>query len=218
MPTAGGPRASRQNRTRVIDTCGRIHTVEPVFYGHFAEQVTFTGGTEMGTRRVVTGHDGDGRSVIASDSTVEPAEPLGTRFTMLWAAGSPQHFPNDGSEPSLAEQIPPPGGVRTAIIEFPPQSATPVDPETQLAEMQKRFIPNLAAQDPERPGMHQTASLDFGLVLEGEIVMELDNSETILRPGDFVVQNGTMHAWHNRTDTTARILFTAVGAHLDTDR
>lgn len=61
--------------------------------------------------------------------------------------------------------------------------------------------------------MHQTISLDFGVVVTGEVVLEMDNGvETTVKPGDTVVQRGTIHAWHNRTNKIARVLFVLVPA------
>jgi mannose-6-phosphate isomerase-like protein (cupin superfamily) len=68
--------------------------------------------------------------------------------------------------------------------------------------------------DPDDPGMHRTATLDYDIVLEGRIGLELDNgTEVELGPGDVVVQNGTRHRWHNRGDTVARLMSVTVGAH-----
>ncbi|HEV8297563.1 MAG TPA: cupin domain-containing protein [Acidimicrobiales bacterium] len=68
--------------------------------------------------------------------------------------------------------------------------------------------------DPDEPGMHRTPTIDYDVVLEGTVGLELDNGvETTLGPGDVVVQNGTRHRWHNRGDTVARILSVIVGAH-----
>jgi len=68
--------------------------------------------------------------------------------------------------------------------------------------------------DPDVPGMHRTATLDYDVVIEGTIVLELDDGvEVTLGPGDIVVQNGTRHRWHNRGDTIARMLSVTVGAH-----
>jgi hypothetical protein len=68
--------------------------------------------------------------------------------------------------------------------------------------------------DPDEPGMHRTATLDYDIVLEGVIGLELDDGfEVMLGRGDVVVQNGTRHRWHNRGDTIARMMSVAVGAH-----
>lgn len=67
--------------------------------------------------------------------------------------------------------------------------------------------------DPDEPGMHRTATIDYDIVLEGTIGLELDNgAEVRLEPGDVVVQNGTRHRWHNRGNTIARVLAVSFGA------
>ena len=76
-------------------------------------------------------------------------------------------------------------------------------------------MPGLAAYlEPDAPGMHTTDTIDFEVVLEGEVWLELDDGvEVHLRPGDTVVQNGTRHAWRNHGDTTARLAVFLIGAH-----
>jgi quercetin dioxygenase-like cupin family protein len=69
--------------------------------------------------------------------------------------------------------------------------------------------------DSTRPGMHATPTTDFDIVLNGTVGLELDDDEVILHPGDVVVQNGTLHRWHNRGSTTATIVAVAIGAHHD---
>jgi mannose-6-phosphate isomerase-like protein (cupin superfamily) len=68
--------------------------------------------------------------------------------------------------------------------------------------------------DPDEPGMHRTPSMDYDVVLEGTIGLELDDgAEVTLGPGDVVVQNGTRHRWHNRGNTIGRVLAVTIGAH-----
>jgi quercetin dioxygenase-like cupin family protein len=69
--------------------------------------------------------------------------------------------------------------------------------------------------DQTRPGMHVTPTIDFDIVLNGAVGLELDDGEVLLAPGDVVVQNGTVHRWHNRGSTTATIAVVAVGADHD---
>ena len=70
---------------------------------------------------------------------------------------------------------------------------------------------------PDEPGMHRTATIDYDIVLEGIIGLQLDNgAEITLKPGDVVVQNGTRHRWHNRGKSIARLLAVTVGAYQET--
>jgi quercetin dioxygenase-like cupin family protein len=68
--------------------------------------------------------------------------------------------------------------------------------------------------EPDHPGMHTTDTVDFEVVLSGEVVLELDDgAEVTLKAGDTIVQNGTRHAWHNRSDVPVVIAFGMIGAH-----
>ena len=70
--------------------------------------------------------------------------------------------------------------------------------------------------EPDNPGMHTTATIDYGIVLSGQAVLELDYGATVvLNPGDTYVQNGTRHRWSNRGDAPAVIAVTLLGAHHD---
>lgn len=68
--------------------------------------------------------------------------------------------------------------------------------------------------DQGRPGMHRSASIDLGYVVEGRIMLQLDNEETTLCAGDLFVQSGSLHAWLNPFDEPARLIAVVVGAHL----
>jgi quercetin dioxygenase-like cupin family protein len=69
--------------------------------------------------------------------------------------------------------------------------------------------------DDDRPGMHSSPTLDFDVVLQGSVGLELEDGEILLGPGDLVVQNGTMHRWHNRGSTVAQIVSMTIGAQHD---
>lgn len=176
----------------------------------------------MGIRRVVTGHDEHGKAVFASDEVVEPVTVdllPGNEFFQMWGADETSRFPDDGSKPSFTTYFPPLGGFRFGLFTIPPgQDATldGVDVEAALAEMESR-LPGMAAHfEPEAPGMHTTASIDYEFVVSGEVVLELDDgAERTLRAGDTVVQNGTRHAWRNRTDQPATLVVVLIGAHRD---
>jgi hypothetical protein len=177
----------------------------------------------MLVRRVVTGHDADGKAVIASDEQVDglrPALAPGTEFHRLWGGDAPPSFPDDGSEPTTHTYFPDVGGFRFGLFTVPPASAAtgpgPSDLEAAMAEFEAA-LPGLAGHmEPDAPGMHTTATIDFEVVLDGEVWLELDDGvEVHLRPGDTVVQNGTRHAWRNHGDKPARLAVFIVGAHHD---
>jgi quercetin dioxygenase-like cupin family protein len=136
-------------------------------------------------RRVVTGHDGRGVSVFAADGPVPVVRtaPDGALFYEIWATeAAPAPIGADEPDPTLsALTVPPaPNGTKIRINEFPPGVVSPV---------------------------HRTQSVDYGIVLDGEVVLVLDGSETVLRAGDVAVQRGTSHRWENRSDQTARMAF-----------
>jgi uncharacterized cupin superfamily protein len=89
----------------------------------------------------------------------------------------------------------------------------PADLEAAFAEFEAT-LPGLASyMEPDAPGMHTTDTIDFEVVLDGEVWLELDDGvEVHLRAGDTVVQNGTRHAWRNRSDRPARMAFVLIGA------
>ncbi len=92
--------------------------------------------------------------------------------------------------------------------------AVPVPDVAAALEEAQRKVPALMARlEPDHPGMHTTDSVDYAIVLDGELELELDDGALVpVRPGTVVVQRGTRHAWRNRTDRAARIAFVLVGA------
>lgn len=139
-------------------------------------------------RRVVTGHDERGVSVFSADGPVPVARmaPDGATFYEVWSTGAmPAQIGADDPDPTLGALTvpPPPNGTKIRINEFPPGVVSPV---------------------------HRTQSVDYGIVLDGEVVLILDDSETTLRAGDVAVQRGTSHRWENRSERTARMAFILV--------
>ncbi|HYO02088.1 MAG TPA: cupin domain-containing protein [Mycobacterium sp.] len=173
----------------------------------------------MNVRRVVTGHDASGKSVFVSDDVVTPDEPLllpGSELHQLWGGDETPQFPNDGARPAFTTYFAPVGGFRFGFISVPPGAAAPaadVDLETALADAEAKLPGLLAYMDPSDPGMHATDTIDFEVVLEGSLVLELDDgAEVTLYPGDTVVQNGTRHRWKNPGTEVARMALFNCGA------
>ena len=103
------------------------------------------------------------------------------------------------------------------IVTFPPDSSmmSPTfDPMAFGGEMMAT-LPGLAEHmEPDSPGMHTTDTIDYDVVLDGEIVLELDDGQSVeLKKHDVVVQHGTRHAWRNTSDHPVTMLFVLVGAH-----
>ena len=174
----------------------------------------------MDVRRVVTGHSPDGKSTFVSDEKVAPvtvAALPGAEFHLLWGGDAAPRFPDDGRRPAGREFFPPVGGFRFAFFTLPPagQAADAGGDADAAAEELERKLPGLARHmEPDDPGMHTTATVDFEVVLSGEVVLELDGGEKRrMRAGDTVVQNGTRHRWHNEGGVPAVVAVFIAGAH-----
>jgi len=174
----------------------------------------------MKVRRVVTGHTGDGKATVASDTEVDAITldflPIG-EFHRLWGADEAPTFPDDGSPRPAPAYFPPVGGFRFGLFTVPPQSqALPenLDFQRAFAEMEAK-LPGMAAHmEMDCPGMHTTNTIDFEYVISGEVWLELDDGkEVLLKAGDTVVQNGTRHAWRNKSSEPCRLVFCLIGAH-----
>jgi mannose-6-phosphate isomerase-like protein (cupin superfamily) len=175
----------------------------------------------MDVRRVVTGHDAHGKATFVSDERVAAttiALSPGSEFHLLWGGDEAPRFPDDGTRPPTTTYFPPVGGYRFGFFTVPPHGSatvpTDLDIDAAMAEVEEK-LPGLAGHmEPDDPGMHTTATIDFEVVLQGEITLELDNGETrTMRPGDTVVQNGTRHRWSNSGSEPAVLAVFIVGAH-----
>jgi hypothetical protein len=167
-------------------------------------------------RRIVTVNNAQGRSCIAEDG-VSPAMltlpgRTGFRNNNLWrTVGSP----TDTTAPDTVLEhrgvLPPPGGTVLRVVDIPPE---PKDPEERARAMEaafKQVYPDAVHQPDQRhPGMHVTPTIDYAIVLHGEVYAILDEAETLMKAGDILIQRGTNHAWANRSDAIARIAFILV--------
>ncbi|MGH1368110.1 MAG: cupin domain-containing protein [Maritimibacter sp.] len=179
-------------------------------------------------RRVVTGHDETGKAIVLNDGTpptvIRPAHQPGLAFHELWHTDkSPAPITATEPEPTAryTETAPLPNGTIIRMVDIPPEGpdGPEFDKETAralfeqvgLAENAEHTIPG------RHPLMHRTESIDYGVVLEGQIVLLLDDSEVVLEQGDMVVQRGTIHAWTNRTDKITRMLFVLTDGKFDPD-
>jgi hypothetical protein len=171
-------------------------------------------------RRVVTGLR-DGRSVVISDGPVPNthhyASVPGMTTCVVYATAAPPALPQPEAEtaPPRVHVPPAPGETRLMIVTFPPDAtfARPgFDPAAADAE-QREFIPGLAELfEADAPGMHRTDTVDYGIVLDGEIWLELDDGATTrLKQGDAVVQCGARHAWRNKGERPATMCFVLIG-------
>ena len=156
-------------------------------------------------RRVVTGNGRDGRSkVILDGSPVNTVEPLkGLVFSDLWETGAPPNpiepFTDTSARPVRLE--PRPGGTILKVVTFPPVSQYTEDAWQGVYE-----VIGASAESNSGGAMHQTATIDYVVVLKGEIFCVLEDGEVHLREGDDLVQRGTNHAWEIRTNRPCTIL------------
>jgi len=168
-------------------------------------------------RRIVTGHDEAGKSVILSDGPAPRVFTLdgrGSAFVELWTTrATPAPIDRASGEPSEdgIHLFPPTNGTRLRIVDFPPEDEGVLAQLTPEAVRAAFTAINAASAIPDGPSphplMHRHQTVDYGLVLEGELVLVLDGSETPLRAGDVVIQRGTSHAWANRSGRPARMAF-----------
>jgi mannose-6-phosphate isomerase-like protein (cupin superfamily) len=152
-------------------------------------------------RRVVTGHDNSGKSVVLSDGPPPQRHPMhgpdvGADFFEIW--NSTQVVP-----------------VLAAVEPEPNERAFTIMPVSgHLLRIIEIYPPN---QGGKRTVMHRTRTVDYVVVIAGEIVLVLDDSEVTLRQGDVVVQRGTDHAWENRSSEPARMAFFHIDAQFSED-
>ena len=173
------------------------------------------------TRRLVTGEDVDGTSFLASDEIIEATQidlNPGATFTQLWAVDEVPGLPNSQSDPMPADWFPPPGGFRFFRFSLPASgdATESVIDDPEAAERQaNEELPGLldATFDPDVPGRHRSATLDFLYVVSGEITLLLDDgTAAVAGPGETIIQNGTFHNWENRGIEDVVIVAAAIGA------
>jgi Cupin domain len=157
----------------------------------------------MQVRQVVTGHDAKGRAVFVRDEQVDgmPIPGLG-ELAFLWNADEPATYPNAGNNPGAPGIFPPVGGIRFIMSTYLPGGVVAPEP-----------TPEMHIEDGDEPGFHRTDTTDFGVLLSGNIVAELDDgAEVLLSPGDVLVQNGTRHRWRVVGDAPATMVAFIIGA------
>lgn len=170
--------------------------------------------------RVVTGHEHDGSGCFVQQSPPPRTDVFehipGMVSRLVWATSSVPGLPFDGDDPTprVTNFVPGPGETRFLIATFPPDSVfTSPDFDGQAAVRENLAVSPGLAERFEPDGMHATPTVDYGIVLDGEIWLELDGGRaTHLRQHDVVIQNGTRHAWRNKSDRPATLAFVLIGA------
>ena len=154
-------------------------------------------------RRVVTGVDSAGRSRLISDGvpgrSIDLANYPGVLVEQVWGTDRPQLDQRGLEDGSATGLYPPAAGTRFLRTTYPPGFGTAASDAADAPPVRRLL-------------MHRSDTVDFGIVLEGELTLLLeDGSETVLRAGDVVVQNGVMHGWRNAGTATAVVVFVLVG-------
>lgn len=170
-------------------------------------------------RRVLTAIDAEGRSYIAEDGP-SPAEfvmpAAGYRSTNMWrthAAPGAVAAPDDITDHKGV--LPPKHGTVIRVIDFPPiGDATPEERAAMVKAVFAALYPDADhhADSDRSASMHTTDTIDYAIVLQGEIAAVMDRDETVLKAGDILIQRGTAHGWDNRSDTICRIAFVLIDA------
>lgn len=160
-------------------------------------------------RRVVTGHRADGRSTVIADGPALNVKQrqAGNASTLLWVTEeSPAAISGDADRAARDIGVPPPPyGSIFRIAEFPPHSGGEVRDNAALLRDFGIGEDVARGHPPRHPAIHRTRTLDYVIVLEGEIDLLLDDGEVRLAAGDVVIQRGTNHAWVNRGDKPCRL-------------
>ncbi len=173
----------------------------------------------MGVRRVVTGHDQNGKAIVVSDADASnikrPSHRPGVAIHNIWVVES-SPAPINGPEETTDREIgllPPQNGSVFRVIEFPPEKdwIDSVDREAAKAAWESLDAGHVGdIEEPPHPLMHKTDTVDYAICLEGEIFLVLDDSEVLIKTGDTVIQRGTNHAWSNRSDAVCKIMFVLI--------
>jgi quercetin dioxygenase-like cupin family protein len=191
-------------------------------------------------RRVVTGVTSKGKSIPYEDTVLKPVELAimpGVQMFQAWGTEGPVTSPVADPVPSNRTFFPGPGGTRFGLFRLPPEqasteqaspteqasgavteSAAPVQLDetalaAQVAEAEEKVPGLLGIFEPDHPGMHQTQSVDYVIVLEGDLWIELDDgAEVHLPTGTCVIQNGARHGWRNHGDVPATLAYVIIDA------
>jgi hypothetical protein len=179
----------------------------------------YEGTMTIKVRRVVTGHDLDGRSTFLIDAPT-PHVFQRTRGSAivheLWeTTRTPADNRGNADAIGRGHRLPPPkGGSVFRVIEYPPDSQrlAAIAHEEKLPDDGSGRAAATDRNSPRHPGFHKTATIDYAIVLSGEIYAMMDDGEVLLTAGDTLIQRGTNHAWSNRTDAPAVVAFVLIDA------
>ncbi len=179
-------------------------------------------------RRVVTGHDENGKAIVVSDGPApfeitNPHRP-GYVSTDIWRTNAtPAPIAARPAEPTLGprRQMPAPNGTVMRVNRIMPETD---DIRRMTPEQSRQLFAALGneqastfGKNGRHPLMHRTQTIDYVVILSGEICCVLDDSEVLLKAGDMLIQCGTNHAWSNRSNAPCDILFVLIDGAFDAD-
>jgi mannose-6-phosphate isomerase-like protein (cupin superfamily) len=174
--------------------------------------------------RVVTGHDAQGNAIIASNGPLPVVTELqsipGVVFHEVWETSSSPARVDNGADPTQHPLVlpPPKNGTRIRYVDIPPedpQMLAKLDPHAGFAEIGDAGASTGKKAAAPHPLMHRTQTVDYGIVIEGEITLVVDQGEVVCKPGSVVVQRGTNHAWANRSGKLCRMLFILIDGEFE---
>jgi mannose-6-phosphate isomerase-like protein (cupin superfamily) len=180
-------------------------------------------------RRVVTGHDENGKAVVLEDGLApavrtNPLRPGHISVDLWKTTASPVIVRRSEPDPTAGpKQIhPPPRGTVFRISEIAPETEAirnmpPEQSRAVFAAMGNESASTAGRKVGRHPFMHRTETVDYAVVLQGEITMLLDDQDVLLRAGDVVIQRGTNHAWSNRSDKPALMLYVLIDGEFDAE-
>ena len=173
--------------------------------------------------RIITGHDKDGKAIIQEYAPPPRVQRVGGEtgpwFYEVWnTQQTPVLIDADSGEPheDNIQLAPPKGGTRIRVLDIPPD-----DPSFANLSEEERFAhfaeigAGSAIRDGAHAHFHRTETVDYGIVLQGEIYLIMDEGEVLCRQGDIIIQRGTNHGWANRSDKDCRIAFVLIDGKFD---
>ncbi len=172
-------------------------------------------------RRIVTGHNAAGRSVIVADGPTPntfgpPGDPYLINFWATACAPARLSDPADPADGEIALHSTN-GGATFRFFRVPPETSFSHLSDAERRQGSAEYYARIGAADAydpaaRHPGFHRTRSIDFIVLLEGEVTLMLDDDETVMKPFDVVIQRGTNHSWVNRGERTALLMAVLIDA------
>ena len=175
-------------------------------------------------RRIVTGHDNAGQAIFTADGPAPSVHTnpkrVGYLLTNLWMTDETPCFVGNNADPTARPLTlePPKNGTVVRIIEFGPEGEWTKNLDASGAKEAFGALGTNKASTYKSGGhplMHRTETVDYALVLEGEIFIVLDKEERLMKQGDFLVERGTNHAWANRSGKPCKMLFVLIDGKFD---